>query len=354
MVILPNGAVQFERWDLPFVKRLGVPKATEAVLNYTTVNPLPFLYDTYQLAAFLNLRRRELFAYTKHPEGEYRERTIPKRDGSLRHLYAPSPALRRIQKTILRHIVQREPISPYATAYVHGRTLSANATPHIGKLYLLKLDITDFFGSITFERVYAAAFNTRYFPRQVGVMLTELCCRKGVLPQGAPTSPALSNRVMERFDTYIGDWCRRRDIAYTRYCDDMTFSADFPLYFVYAKVKTMLEDMGFTVNEKKTRLISAANRQTVTGLTVNEKRSVPRAYKQRLRQEIYYALRFGIADSAAHAGYDAFAADPPRYWRRLLGQVQYVLHIEPDNAWFRQAQEQLLQAAPDGLSSCST
>lgn len=354
MIILPDDTVQFERWDMPFVQQLGIQKATETVLNYATLNPLPFLYDTYQLAAFLNLRRRELFAYTKHPEREYHELTIPKHDGSLRHLCAPSPALRAVQKTILRRIVQREPVSPYATAYVHGRTLSANATPHIGKPYLLKLDITDFFGSITFEQVYTAAFNTRYFPRQIGVMLAELCCCKGVLPQGAPTSPALSNRVMDRFDTYVGDWCRRRDIAYTRYCDDMTFSADCPLQFVYTKVKTLLEDMGFTVNEKKTRLISAANRQTVTGLTVNEKLSVPRDYKQRLRQEVYYALRFGIADSAARAGYGAFSTDLMRYWRRLLGQVLYVLHIEPDNAWFRQAQEQLLQAAPSEPSDGST
>lgn len=351
MVILPDETVRFERWDMPFVQQLGIQRATETVLNYVTLNPLPFLYDTYQLAAFLNLRRRDLFAYTKHPEREYQEMAIPKRDGSLRHLCAPSPALRMIQKTILRCIVQHEPVSPYATAYIRGRSLSANAKPHVGKPYLLKLDISDFFGSITFEQVYAAAFNSRYFPRQIGVMLTELCCCKGRLPQGAPTSPALSNQVMEQFDTYIGAWCRTRGIAYTRYCDDITFSADFPLLFVYAKAKTMLEDMGFTVNEKKTHLISAASRQTVTGLTVNKKLSVPRDYKRRLRQEVYYALRFGAADSAAHIG-GTFAAKPVRYWQQLLGQVQYVLHIEPDNVWFQQAQKRLLQTAPDGLSAC--
>lgn len=139
---------------------------------------------------------------------------------------------------------------------------------------MLKLDIADFFGSIRFDQVYSAAFNTRYFPRQIGVMLATLCCRKDALPQGAPTSPALSNVVMRHFDQSIGRWCERRGISYTRYCDDMTFSSDKPLFVVYQKAKTILEEMGFELNEKKTRFVTNANRQSVTGLTVNEKVAV--------------------------------------------------------------------------------
>ena len=149
------------------------------------------------------------------------------------------------------------------------------------KKNLLKLDITDFFGSISFEQVLCAAFNTRYVSKQVGFLLTSLCCKNDALPQGSPTSPALSNIVMRRFDDQIGRWCNQRQITYTRYCDDMTFSADRPLYGVYKKVKTMLREMGFELNESKTHFISNADRQTVTGLVVNEKLSIPSSYKRK-------------------------------------------------------------------------
>ena len=127
----------------------------------------------------------------------------------------------------------------------------------------------------------------------------------------------------------------------------MTFSADVPLGFVYHKVRTLLEDMGYSLNEQKTRFVSCAGRQSVTGLTVNEKVSVPRDYKRRLRQEVYYTLKFGAEGSLARAGRQDFAAEPRRYEQHLLGQVQYVLQIEPDNRWFRQAAKRLREKAAE-------
>ena len=90
---------------------------------------------------------------------------------------------------------------------------------------------------------------------------------------------------MRNFDNNIGKWCAARGIAYTRYCDDMTFSSDRPLFAVYQKAKSMLEAMGFELNERKTRFVTRANRQSVTGLTVNEKVSVSGDYKRGRRQE---------------------------------------------------------------------
>ena len=224
------------------------------------------------------------------------------------------------------------------------------AKPHIGKKNLLKLDITDFFGSISFEQVLCAAFNTRYVSKQVGFLLTSLCCKNDALPQGSPTSPVLSNIVMRRFDDQIGRWCNQRQITYTRYCDDMTFSADRPLYGVYKKVKTMLREMGFELNESKTHFISNADRQTVTGLVVNEKLSIPSSYKRSLRQEIYYTLKFGIEDSIVHGNRLNFLEDGqpircPTYMTHLIGSVQYVLQIEPENRWFLNAKQKLLDYA---------
>ena len=155
---------------------------------------------------------------------------------------------------------------------------------------------------------------------------------------------------MRRFDDQIGRWCNQRQITYTRSCDDMTFSADRPLYGVYKKVKTMLREMGFVLNESKTHFISNADRQTVTGLVVNEKLSIPSSYKRSLRQEIYYTLKFGIEDSIVHGNRLNFLEDGqpircPTYMTHLIGSVQYVLQIEPENRWFLNAKQKLLDYA---------
>ena len=155
---------------------------------------------------------------------------------------------------------------------------------------------------------------------------------------------------MRRFDDQIVRWCNQRQITYTRYCDDMTFSADRPLYGVYKKVKTMLREMGFELNESKTHFISNADRQTVTGLVVNEKLSIPSSYKRSLRQEIYYTLKFGIEDSIVHGNRLNFLEDGqpircPTYMTHLIGSVQYVLQIEPENRWFLNAKQKLLDYA---------
>lgn len=265
--------------------------------------------------------------------------------GAREMVHAPNAELKRLQGRILRGLLVKLPVSAYATAYIRKKDPVQNALPHVGKRYLLKLDITDFFGSIRFAKVYGAAFHTGHFPKQVGVLLTGLCCRQGVLPQGAPTSPALSNLVLRNFDNNLGKWCASHDIAYTRYCDDMTFSSDRPLYAVYRKARGMLEQMGFRLNERKTRFITNANRQSVTGLTVNAKVSVSRDYKRRLRQEVHYVLKFGLAEhilrSVPGALTEGGMPNAGKYYRSLVGRVGYVLQIEPENAWFRNAQDRL-------------
>lgn len=344
-MIIRGETVSFEECDMAFAKKFGILEATDMVLDFKATHPLPFLYDTHQLADFLKTGRKKLFYFAKNADQEYRPITIKKKSGGIRRLYAPSRQLWSYQNKIRRQILVNLPVSPYASAYVRGRTLAQNAAPHVGKRYLLKLDITDFFGSIRFFQVYCAAFNTRYFPKQIGVMLTSLCCREDVLPQGAPTSPALSNLVMYNFDNNLGRWCAARDIAYTRYCDDMTFSSDRPLFVVYQKAKSMLEEMGFELNERKTRFVTSANRQSVTGLTVNEKVSVSGDYKRGLRQEVYYALKFGLAESIRYAGRTEFIGEngpaEERYLNHLIGKLHFVLQIEPENAWFQKAWTEL-------------
>lgn len=335
-----NDQILFEAQDFAFLDRFGIEEATRMVLDFKTLHPtLPFLFDTLQLASFLRMTRKDLFSLVKTCDEKYRTVTLKKKNGKTRVLHAPSDALKRTQKIILQNFLSMLPVSPYATAYVKKRSLSDNASPHVGKRYLLKLDITDFFGSISFYHVYRTAFHTGYFPKQIGVMLCTLCCRNDVLPQGAPTSPALSNLVLRNFDDNIGWWCKQRGITYTRYCDDITFSSDKPLFPVYEKVRTMLDEMGLLLNEKKTHFVTHAARQSVTGLTVNEKVAVSGDYKRKLRQEVHYALKYGVRNSFTHVKTEC--ADAYQYCLSLMGRIAFVLQIEPENVWFRNALEQL-------------
>lgn len=341
-MIIKDNIITLTSADNEFIKKFGLTEATDMVIKFRSFNKLPFIYDTHQLSEFLCIPRKQLFRMVKSGcSDEYRPITIKKKNGHDRVLQVPAPCLKYAQRKILREIVSKLSVSEYATAYRSGAGLEDNARPHTGKRYILKMDITDFFGSIRFEQVYSAAFNTRYFPKHIGVILTTLCCYNDVLPQGAPTSPALSNLVLRNFDENIGKWCEKRGISYTRYCDDMTFSSDKNLYNVYMKVKGMLEDAGFEINEKKTRFITNTARQTVTGLTVNEKVSVSKDYKRDLRQELFYIFKFGPADSLLHIGKGEYLTDGQldilKYLSVIEGKINFILSVEKDNTYFEEA-----------------
>ena len=343
---IEHGKVEFGNSDMFFVKKFGIIEATNMVLDFCSTNKTPFIYDTFQLASFLGIHRATLFLITKHISSHYLNSRIPKRDGSFRELQIPDTLLRSMQYNILSSILNELKPSKYATAYKKGCNINSNAHPHVGKKYLLKMDISDFFGSIRFDQVYSAVFNTRLFPKQIGVMLTELCCYNDSLPQGAPTSPAISNLVMKQFDNNVGAWCEKNGISYTRYCDDMTFSSDEPLGKVYGKVKSMLDEMGFEINKRKTCFVTNHSRQSVTGLTVNEKISVSKDYKRNLRQALYYMFKYGLEGSVTRKKCPEFYDKNglfmhQTYYNSLLGRVRYVLSVEPGNIEFRAALEKL-------------
>ncbi len=322
--------VCFNEYDLNFVKKFGLFEATDMVLDYFNTNKTPFIYDTYQLSHILRIGRKNLFSILNNCDKNYNRIDFKKANGKTRVLHSPKSRLKAIQKIILNKILYKIPISKYATAYHKGAKLIDNANPHSNKKYLLKMDLSNFFDSITFMQVYCSTFNTKRYPKQIGAILTTLCCREDVLPQGAPTSPALSNIVMKSFDDYFGKWCEERNFSYTRYCDDITVSGDNSVYSAFVKAKEMLENMGFEINKKKTHFITNTNRQTVTGLVVNERARIPSDYRRKLRQEVYYITKYGIEDAFKHLK-DNHYNSTHSYYCSLEGRINYVLQIEPEN-----------------------
>lgn len=268
-----------------------------------------------------------LYTVSNQIETHYHPVVISKKSGGRRKLLVPDALLRTIQRNLLHHVLEEFQISEFACAYKKGTSIVDNARPYVGAKLVLKLDIQDFFDQITWILVYQNAFPGTHFPPAIRKMLTEFCCVRGRLPQGAPTSPTVSNLVMRPFDVHMGEWCREREIRYTRYCDDLTFSGVFAPEEVIRKVRGFLQVYGFELNRKKTRVLGRGNAQSVTGIVVNEKAQVSRAYRRKLRQEVYLFDRYGIKTEEG-------PKNDEKERMRLLGKMRYVLSVNPEDVWF--------------------
>ena len=148
---------------------------------------------------------KKLYSISNNIENNYKVFIIKKSNGSFRKIYEPNGTLKYIQRQILKNILENKKVSKYATAYQKGKSLKDNAIIHIGKKIILKLDIKNYFDSISFYSIYDSCFSIKYFPKGIGMLLTYLCTYNGYLPQGAPTSAYISNLVMKDFDDELGN-----------------------------------------------------------------------------------------------------------------------------------------------------
>ena len=278
----------------------------------------------------LGFSARTLYGLSNHLEKHYHNVFIPKSDGSKRKLSVPDLILKRVQKSIADNILVQFPVSRYAKAYKVGSSVQRNAQPHIGKKKLLKLDIEGFFDHILYSQVKDIVFCEEKFAEPIRILLTMLCYYKESLPQGAPTSPAITNIIMFDFDETVGAFCNKKNIAYTRYCDDMTFSGDFDEGEVITFVKNELFKLGLFLKKRKTVVVPASKRQTVTGIVVNEKLNITKEYKRNIRQEMYYIQKFGMDEHLNKLG----ISDKRGYLLSLKGRISFVLQTIPNNREF--------------------
>ncbi len=288
----------------------------------------------------LGIPLKTLYGISNSIGRHYREKKLPKADGTFRALSVPDEALKKIQRAIAEKLLAYEPVSVYAKAYKYGASVRTNAALHIGKEKLLKLDIYRFFDSITYSAVKEKVFPSNKYSEQIRVLLSMLCYRGEVLPQGAPTSPIISNIVMRDFDEELGAWCENRKITYTRYCDDMTFSGAFDEKEVLRYVSEMLKQNGFLLNTKKTHLLKEGTRKSVTGIVVNQKLNTKKDYRRQIRQEIYFCKKFGVAEHLRRVSYVGSVSE---YLLKLLGKVNFVLQITPENKEFSDYKKLLIK-----------
>lgn len=308
---------------------------------------LPVLATPADVAKALGLEISRLRWLAFHSEAtavtHYVRFQIPKKSGGVRELAAPHRDLARCQEWIRIQILERVALHDAAHGFVAGRSTLSNAKPHLGRAAVVNADLKDFFPSVTFPRVKGVFQQLGYSPAAATVLalLCTECPRSRVnydgrelyvatgprgLPQGACTSPALSNLVARGMDNRLTAFAKRLGWTYTRYADDLTFSADGEATGQTARLLTgmrhIVAEENFTVNEKKTRVQRPKTRQTVTGIVVNKRPNVSRETVRRLRAILHRAKTEGLAAQNRE--------NHPRFEGWVRGMIAYVAMVNPE------------------------
>ena len=264
---------------------------------------------------------------------KYRTFKIPKRTGGFRTIEQPIGEGMEILKEKLIELEKLEYFKPsyLAHAFMHGRNIVTCAKHHFGKKYIMRIDIKDFFNSISYDN-----FSKFIAPRLKGEKLSDvmdkikICFRfpegkDSYLPQGAPTSPFLSNAYLRDFDYRVGFFCAEREVVYNRYADDIYLSTDITNNFFWscvACIHNMLKGIGLTENKKKRKLMHASKRMNVLGIILNEKFHVGRKTRRIIRAMIHNAEKDKKALTAKQKGIISHAAMVENYQSEVIDNIK--------------------------------
>jgi RNA-directed DNA polymerase len=336
----PDPAMGRRRWPVPELPSVG---ALSDFLELTS-GELAWLADARALERTVGDERLR----------NYRYGVLPRKGGPPRVIERPKPRLKSIQRRVLHEILDWIPAHDAAHGFTRGRSAVTHARRHTGQFVVVSLDLEDFFASIAVGRVFGI-FRTAGYPESVAHALTALTTnvvplavwhqvrrpattalidpqyRLGRrlatphLPQGAPTSPSLANLAGFRLDRRLSGIAAATGMTYSRYADDLTFSGSRRLLGnanqLRSTISQIAREEGFTVNRRKSMLVTRAGRQQVCGIVVNEHANVPRRDYDVLRATLHNAARLGPA-SQNRAGVPDFRA-------HLLGRIAWVEQLHP-------------------------
>lgn len=342
--------IKFEQFKELFINEAVLQNKDEdyigeylAIAKCQICHGVPVIFNVKHLEKICGVRLGYLLAVTNSDRRKfYRKFLLDKNSGGKRPINVPMPVLKLFQNWVLKNILNDIEVSDFAKAYRRGTSLLDNAKFHLEQKLILKLDIKDFFINIRSKSVYEFFLECGY-SESVSVLLTRCVTLDGGLPEGAPTSPALSNIIMRIFDKRIGQYCLKKHIRYTRYADDMTFSGDLTRENdLIVKVSEELAYLGLALNKKKTKRLSENNHQIVTGIVVNRKLNTPRIYRKNLRMECYNMLS-GYAEHnlSQKIGHHPTNQEMIFYIKHVLGKVNFVLFVNPDIKQFQNYKDQL-------------
>ncbi len=273
------------------------PFAIKQGVRMTAFNTIKTRSD---LADYLNIPPSKItyILFKRGVDSYYTEFEIPKKSGEPRRICAPTGDLKGVQRQLAdalwehqKSIYEELGIKPNIShAFEEGKSIITNAKIHRNKRIVINVDLSDFFDSIHIGRVCGFFEKNKHFnlPHEPAITIAQLACYQGKLPQGAPTSPIITNLVCQVLDMHLLSFAKRYRLDYTRYADDITFSTNDRAFLetwdsFYAELEKKIRKAGFSLNEKKTRITYRDSKQVVTGLVVNKKISVDHAYCRKVR-----------------------------------------------------------------------
>lgn len=316
------------------------------------------------------IEAKHLNYYAFKSTNRYKQFTIRKKSGGERSISAPRYKLKTIQKCI--NEILNAVFTPHftATGFVTKKSIVDNAKVHIGKQYVFNTDLKDFFPSTEFRRIKAVLglapfnltdaneINSNLQKKQtseekgrgyLGFLIANLCCENGCLPQGAPTSPTLTNLVCQRLDKKLYRYAKSINATYTRYADDITFSANKNVFDEKFK-KTLIDIIEtqekFKINFDKERLQIGGERQSVTGIIVNKKSNIDKKYLKDIRFWIMCWKKFGakaaqqkfLVQFPEKKGFLRYGGKTPRFYNYLKGKILFLGMVRgsKDNIFLKQ------------------
>jgi len=288
------------------------------------------------LAEYLGIALKSLsfLIYAKR-DTLYHRFEIPKKSGGTRVIDSPNEKLKGIQRKVAHDLAGYYDPLPYVFGFIQKRSVVDNAKRHLKKEFILNVDLADFFPSIHFGRVRGLFMGSPFeLPEKAATWLAQLVTHEKILPQGAPSSPIVSNMICLAMDKVLNKMAKSHGLTYSRYADDLSFSSnnrEFPSAFakvIYGsgdrhillgdELAQRIKKCGFNINESKTRLLHRGMRQEVTGIIVNEKCNLPRKYLNTIRGELH---RLNLATSEEEGELRQRVAGRIGHLKQVLGEL---------------------------------
>jgi hypothetical protein len=285
------------------------------------------------------------YAYILKKGEGYKDFEIMKKNGGKRIISSPKFNLKLIQRCLLEVISVIYHPHKAAHGFILGKNVASNASIHIGKKYIFNIDLKDFFPSTSFHKInFLLKIKPFYLNKereQIAQLIANLCCKEGVLPQGAPTSPIFTNIVCRRIDSKLSELAFENKAKYSRYADDITFSCQEFIFndSFFEKIKTILIADKYEINHKKTRISNWNQRQEVTGVLVNKFLNLPREYIKDIRYWLFSWQKFGELNTQSDFekrfpqknGFKRYNGITIKFNNYLYGKIQYLKMIRGNN-----------------------
>jgi len=306
---------------------------------FKTINDLNCCVTKNDLSNFLNVSSKQLdFLSHVNYRKVYTCFNISKKTkGEVRKIYAPTKKLKRVQR-IIKEYLQKCYLKNNGPAMgmEPGTSIKKNALCHVGKKYVINIDLSNFFETIHIGRVIGLFKKSFSITDELAVILAQLATCDRVLATGSPCSPVIADMIFYKADKAIKKYIKLKDITYTRYADDLTFSFDderyINLFFRNQRRKELntnfaniINNSGFYINESKTRLQNKYMHQQVTGVKVNVKLNLRRKFVSEIRAQLFFAKKYGINSTASFRFKSVEEDEAVKKWKRwIVGKISYL------------------------------